>query len=209
MTARSLPVALVVVIAAGVFVGSGLAALAQAPSNDPCGDFGALPEGSTSSGSLELWPLGVRCEYYVGSRPARSTFLGPSVAELYAWIVTAALLTSIALLKRNSPLVRGAAAATVLLALSGAGWQFAGINLAFAAAVLFGAPLVFVVDHLLRPPTVRSASASLRVALAIASLLFCAIFAVIFEPRAGIAIGVIAGALASISLARSPRSLTT
>ena len=208
MTARSLPLALVV-MAAGVFVGSGLAALAQAPSNDPCADFGALPEGSTSSGSLELWPLGGRCEYYVGGRLARSAFLGPSVAELYAWIAIATLLTSIALLQRNAPLVRGAAAATVLLALSGAAWQFAGINLAFVATVLLGVPLVFVVDHLLRPAEARSASASLRVALAIACLMFCAIFAVTFEPRVGIAIGVIAGALASTSLARSPRLLTT
>lgn len=203
MTARSLPLALVV-IAAGVFVGSGLAALAQAPSNDPCGDFGSLPEGSSSSGSLELWPVGQRCEYYVGSRLARSAFLGPSAAELYAWIAVAALLAAIALLKRTSPLVRGAVAATVVLALSGAGWQLAGFNLALFAPVLVGAPLAFVVDHVLRPPNTRSAGGSLRVALAIAALMFCAVFATILEPRAAIALGVIAGALTSMRLTRSP-----
>jgi hypothetical protein len=106
MTARSLA-AVLVVVAAGVLIGSGLAALAQAPSNDPCADFGTLPEGSSSSGSLEL---------------------------------------------------------------SGAGWQSAGFNVALSISVLVGAPLAFVVDHLLRPRNTRSVGGSLRVALAIAAL---------------------------------------
>jgi hypothetical protein len=193
-----------VVIAAGLLIGSGLAALAQAPPNDPCADFGTLPEGSSSSGSLELWPLGGRCEYYVGTRLARSAFLGPSTAELYAWIAAAALLTAIALLKPSSPLVRGAAAATVVLALSSAGWQLAGFNLALFAPVLVGAPLAFVVDHLLRPPKTRSADASLRIALAIAALMFCAVFTTLLEARAAIALGVVAGALTSMRLTPSP-----
>ncbi len=207
MTARSLA-AVLVVIAAGVLIGSGLGALAQAPRNDPCADFGTLPEGSSSSGSLELWPLGGRCEYHVDTRLARSAFLGPSTAELYAWIAAAALLIAVALLKRSSPLVRGAAAATVVLALSGAGWQLAGFNLALFVPVLVGAPIALVVDHWLRPPSTRSVGGSLRVALAIAALMFCAVFAALLEPRAAIAFGVLAGALTSMRLTRSPVATT-
>jgi hypothetical protein len=144
MTARSLA-AVLVVVAAGVLIGSGLAALAQAPPNDPCADFGTLPEGSSSSGSLEL---------------------------------------------------------------SGAGWQSAGFNVALSISVLVGAPLAFVVDHLLRPRNTRSVGGSLRVALAIAALMFCAVFATILEPRAAIAFGVLASALTSMRLTRSPVATT-
>ena len=90
----------------------------------------------------------------------------------------------------------------------GAGWQLAGFNLALFAPVLVGAPLAFVVDYVLRPPNARSAGASLRVALAIAALMFCAVLATLLEPRAAIALGVIAGALASMRLTRSPLATT-
>ncbi len=85
MTARVLPLT-VGVLVAGVLIGSGLAALGNFPPNDACVAFGP-EEGSSSSGTLEFWPLGTRCETSVGSRVTRSEFFGPSQAELYVWIV--------------------------------------------------------------------------------------------------------------------------
>ncbi len=90
MTPRS--ALLVLALAAGVIAGSGLGAFAHGPPNDACSQFERLPEGSSSSGSLELSPLGLRCEYRVAGRVARAEFFGPAAAELYAWIVAATLL---------------------------------------------------------------------------------------------------------------------
>ena len=149
MTARA--ALLVVALAAGVLAGSGLGAFAHGPPNDACSQFESLPEGSSSSGSLELWPLGLRCEYRVAGRVARSEFFGPTAAELYAWIAAAALLAAIALLRRDVAPSRGAAIAAVLLAMSGASWQFAGFQLALFVPLVLGAPLAFGLDHLLRP----------------------------------------------------------
>ena len=86
----------------GVLGGSGLAVLAEARPNDPCSDFGSLPEGSSSAGSFELWPPRLRCEYHVGSQLARSTSFGPQTAELHAWIGAATPLAAFALLRRES-----------------------------------------------------------------------------------------------------------
>ena len=179
-----------------MLAGSGLAALAHAPPNDPCLDYGTLPESSSSSGAVELWPPGVRCEYVVGGRVARSEFFGPSTGELYAWILAATLLAAIALLRRGSAPARGAAVTATLLAIAGVGWQLGGIQLAWGVPFLVGVPLAFALDHVLRPARARSAGQSLRTAIALAAIVFCAIFLTLAEPVAAIAIGILAGALA-------------
>jgi hypothetical protein len=202
MTTRALPY-LLLLPGVGVLVGSGLAGLASAPSNDPCFSSEYLQEGTSSSSSLELWPLGLRCDYLVGTPLERSMFLGPTTAELYAWIAAATLLAALALLMRDRAYVRGAAGAANLLAVVGLAWQAAGVPFAFFIAVVLGAPLAFPLDHLLRPASTRSARASLLVAIALAALTFCAIIGIILIPVVGIAIGVLGGALASARLARA------
>jgi hypothetical protein len=199
-------VGLLVTLAAGVLVGSGLAGLSSPLPNDACSDFGSLPEGSTSGGSMDLWPLGQDCEYHVGSRLTRTTHFGPTTAELYAWILAAALLTAIALRRRDSALVRGTAAAALMLALAGAGWHLAGVQLAFSAPMLFGVPVACAVDHRLRPRGTRAVGRSLLLAVMLWPLTFCAIFGVLVSPLAGIAFGLAAGALASVALERAPGS---
>ncbi|HEV2777161.1 MAG TPA: hypothetical protein VGV90_16345 [Solirubrobacteraceae bacterium] len=197
----------IVALVAGILAGSGLAGLAHHPGNDPCLDFGSLPEGVTSSSSsLELWPLGLRCEYAVRGRFARAEFFGPAMAELYAWIAAAALFAGLALLRRDSAAVRGGAAAAVLLGLVGAGWQYAGVQLAFGVTVFPGMPLAFALDHVLRPRVMRSPRRSLVLAIALAALTFCAIFGVVFIPAVGIAFGVLAGAVVSTAVARTYRA---
>ncbi len=140
----------------GVLGGSGLAVLAEARPNDPCSDFGSLPEGSSSAGSFELWPPRLRCEYHVGSQLARSTSFGPQTAELYAWIGAATLLAAFALLRRESAFRRGAATMACLLAIFGAIWMSVDATAALSASVVFGAPFAFVLDHRLRPAAARS-----------------------------------------------------
>ncbi len=189
-------------LTAGVLAGSGLAGLSSPLPNDACLDYGSLPEGSTSGGSVELWPLGRHCEYRVGGRLARTTHFGPTTAELYAWIAAATLLAWLALRRRDSAVLRGAATAAALLGLVGAGWQYAGVQLAFGAALVPGIPLAFALDHRLRPRGERSPGRSLSLAIALAVLAWCAIFGVIFIPVVGIAFGVLAGALASAAIAR-------
>jgi len=201
MTTRALPY-LLLLPGVGVLVGSGLAGLASAPSN-ACFSSEYLQEGTSSSSSLELWPLGLRCDYLVGTPLERSMFLGPTTAELYAWIAAATLLAALALLMRDRAYVRGAAGAANLLAVVGLAWQAAGVPFAFFIAVVLGAPLAFPLDHLLRPASTRSARASLLVAIALAALTFCAIIGIILIPVVGIAIGVLGGALASARLARA------
>ncbi|MDP1848018.1 MAG: hypothetical protein Q8K79_09515 [Solirubrobacteraceae bacterium] len=203
---RRVLIGLVVALTAGVLAGSGLAGLSSPLPNDACADFGSLPEGSTSGGSLELWPLGNRCEYYVGSRLARTTRFGPTTAELYAWIVAATLLAALALFRRGSAAARGAATAAVLLALAGAGWHFAGVVFALFAPAIFGIPLACAVDHLLRPPGTRALGRSMLLAALLGALTFCAVFGVIVSPLVGIAFGIAAGSLASALLERSSRA---
>lgn len=208
MAAR-VPVTLLVVLLVGVLAGSGLAGLAKAPGNDPCFSSAYMQEGSSSASALDLWPLGLRCDYLVGTPSARSEFLGPTMAELYAWVAAAALLATIALLRRDSALVRGAAGAANLLAVVGLAWQASGVQFAFFVTVLLGAPLAFSLDYLLRPAAIRSARASLLASIAIAIAAFCAIFAVLLDPRLGIAVGVLGGALASTALERERRAPAT
>jgi hypothetical protein len=207
MTPR--PALLVVALAAGALAGSGLGAFAHGPPNDACSQSDSLPEGSSSSGSLELWPLGLRCEYRVAGRVARSEFFGPTAAELYAWIAAAVLLAAAALWRRDLAPVHGAAIAAALLAISGASWQFAGFQVALFLPLVLGPPLAFGLDHLLRQVPARSRSTSLHVAIAISALEFCAVFAALATPLLGIALGLLAGALASARLARSPRARPT
>lgn len=204
MTMRVLALVLVTVVV-GVLAGSGLALLAEARPNDPCSNYGSLPEGSSSDGAFEPWPPRLRCEYFVGTRLARSTSFGPSTAELYAWIGAATLLAAFALLRRESAFARGAATMACLLGLSGAIWMYAGAQIALSSSVVLAAPFAFVLDHRLRPAAARSRGASLYVAVALATLAFCAIFGVIVSPPGSIAIAVLAGGFASARLARPPR----
>ncbi|MCA1569043.1 MAG: hypothetical protein LC798_01730 [Chloroflexi bacterium] len=206
MTARALPLTIGVLVA-GVLIGSGLAALGNFPPDDPCVAFG--PEGSSSSGTLEFWPLGTRCEYSVDSGVARSEFFGPSQAELYASIVVAALIGAMALLKRDAAFARGAVATATLLALLGFAWHYVGVQFTFFTAMLVGPPVAFTLDHVLRPSRTRSARSSMWVAVVLAALVFWAPFVVIVVPWLAIAVAVLAGALASTRLTRPLRPLTT
>jgi hypothetical protein len=193
---------LLAVAVVGVLAGSGLAGLANGPGNDPCLASEDVREGTSFGSAVELWPLGVRCDYLVGTAAARSEFLGPTSPELYPWIAAAALLTALALWRRASAFVRGAASAAALLALAGVAWVYIGVNGAFFAAVCLGPPLAFALDRWLRPAGLRSRSASLSVAIALGGVLFCAIFAVVAIRPVGIAFGVLAGGLASSALER-------
>jgi hypothetical protein len=189
---------------AGVLVGSGLAALADAPPNDACSDFGTLPEGSSSSGSVELWPLGLRCDYVAGGRIARAAFFGPPAAELYAWIVVAGLVAFVALRRasrggawrrapgrgtrqRDRADARDIGIAMVVLAMSGVAWMYGDATFALFLPLVLGPPVVFALDRLLRPAVARSSRASLRVAVALPALAFCAMLVTIFAPLVGIA----------------------
>ena len=109
MNARVATVPLVAVAA-----GSGPAGLADAPGNDPCLSSEYVREGTSFGSAVELWPLGVRCDYLVGTAAARSELLAPTMVELSAWIAAAALLTVFALWRRASAFVRGAATAAAL-----------------------------------------------------------------------------------------------
>ena len=204
MTAR-VPVILLAAVAVGVFAGSGLAGLAAVLPNDACSDSTGLPEGVSSGGSFELWPLGRDCEYYVGSRLARATSFGPSAVALYAWIGAATVLGAVALLRRDSAFARGAATMACLLAIFGAIWMYAGAQVALSSSVVLGAPLAFVFDHRLRPAATRSLGASLYVACALAVVAFCAVFGVLISPLGAIAIAVLAGGFVSARLASPPR----
>jgi hypothetical protein len=204
MTARAL-ICLVAVAVAGALVGSGLASLAKAPPNDPCLDFGSLPEGASSAGSLDLWPLTQRCEYRVGGGVARTTTFGPAVAELYAWIAAAWALAAFTVWRRGSAIARGAAIAAVLLALAAPAWFSVGANGAFFVPLLLGPPLAFALDHRLRPPGLRSRRVSMHVAVVLAAVGFCAILGVLAFGTAGVAFGVLAGAAASGALERRRR----
>ena len=209
MTAR-VPAILLAAVVVGVFAGSGLAGLAEVLPNDPCSDFTGLPEGSSSAGTLESWPLGLHCEYYVGSRLARSTSFGPSTGELYAWIGVATLLSAFALLRHDSAFARGAATMALLLALFGAIWMSAGGQIALSSSVVFGAPFACVLDHRLRPAAARSRGVSLYAAIALAALAFSAILGVLISPLGAIAIAVLAGGFVSARLTQpSPRDPVT
>ncbi len=200
MTARVL-VCLLAVPVAGVLMGSGLAALAHAPGNDPCLNLAGRTEGrSWWDGSLELWPLGLRCENSV-----RSEFFGPTTGELTAWIAAAVLLAMLALWRRGSAFVRGAATAGALLALAGVAWLYIGVNGAFFAAVCLGPLLAFALDRRLRPAAIRSRWASLYFAVALGAVMFCAIFGVVAIRGAGIAFGVLGGGLVSVAVERARR----
>lgn len=203
-TTMRVPALLLVTIVIGVLAGSGLALLAEARPNDPCLDFGSLPEGSSSGGAFEPWPPRLHCDYYVGRRLARSTSFGPQTVELYAWIGAAALLAAFALLRRQSAFLRGAATMAGLLAIFGAVWFYADATAALTASVVFGAPVAFLLDHRLRPGAVRSRGASLYVAIALAGLAFCGVFGVIVWPLAAIAVAVTLGGLVGARLAQVP-----
>lgn len=151
MTARA-PAILLVAAVAGVLARSGMAGLAAAPPNDACLTISDLPEGSPYGGSLELWPLGLRCGTdFVDGAATGSEFLGPTMAQLYAWIAVAALLAAVALLRRESAFARGAFAEVLVLALLGVTGQGAGMAFALMACVLVALPLALLVEHRLRP----------------------------------------------------------
>jgi len=58
--ARALAAVLVALLA-GLLSRYGLAGAAHTPPNDACGNFGNLPEGSSSSSAVDRWPPGVSC----------------------------------------------------------------------------------------------------------------------------------------------------
>jgi hypothetical protein len=206
MRARHRLGVLLVALLAGVVAGSGLAALAHVPPNDACSDFGALGEGSSSGSSFDLAPFGLWCEYSVSGRVVRTQSFAPTTGELLAWIALAAALAAFALLRRDSALARGAAAAAALLALAGPPSHL-GFNFALFTAIMFGPPLIGVLEHLLRPAGVRSRGASLLCAVTLTPLVlfvFLVFFFLALE-AIGIAGGVVAGALASVALARTHR----
>ncbi len=97
------------------------------------------------------------------------------------------------------------AAAAALLAMAGLAWQFAGIQVALITVMIFGAPVAFAFDHLLRPPAGRGLGASLPVVMALEAIACCGILLVVFDRRAGIAFVLLASALASACLARVRR----
>jgi hypothetical protein len=197
------------VIVVGVLAGSGLAGLAATPPNDACLIVSDVPEGSTYGGSLELWPLGLRCDRdFAGRPPTPSVFFGPTLAELYAWIAAATLLAAFALRRRESAFARGAIAEALVLALLGAAWQLAGVQFALMAVVLLATPLAFVIEHRLRPVRARSWNTSLQLALALAAVGFCAIYGVLALPIPAIAIAVLAGGVISTRFARPDRTST-
>jgi hypothetical protein len=204
MSARRRSGVLLVVLLVGVVAGSGLGALAHFPPNDACTDFGALGEGSSRSGSFfDLAPFGLVCEYTVNGRIVS---FAPTTGELLAWIALAAALAAFALLRRDSPLARGAACAAALLALAGPAGQLA-FTAALGTAIVFGPPLIFVLDHLLRPAGARSRGASLLCAVTLTPLVLLVFLVFLFlagdlEPI-GVVSGVVAGALASVALART------
>src|SRR5688500_5564142 len=111
MSARHRLGILLVSLLVGVVAGSGLGALAHLPPNDACSDFGYLPEGSSSGSSFDLTPFGLWCEYSVSGRIVRTESFTPTTVELLGWIALAAALAAFALLRRGSPLARGAACA--------------------------------------------------------------------------------------------------
>ena len=198
-------------VAAGVLAGNGLAGLAHAPPNDACSAYVGPPESSDSNTTLDLWPLGLRCSYLVGSDEVRSEVFGATLAELWAWITAAALLAAIALIRRRSAFARGAAVAAALLALSGLAWQFAGIVAFFWVAIVPGAPLVLALNWLLRPKGTRSWKASLRVAVLLTPLTLFAFLVFYFvQPAAlGIAVAVfVGGAIAAGVDSRERRLLS-
>ena len=71
--------------------------------------------------------------------------------------------------------------------------------------MLLGPPLAFAFDRLLRPPGTRAVRASLLAAAAGAVVAFCALVLVLYKPAAGIAFGLVGGALASAGLSRWDR----
>ena len=209
MTRLRLPALVLVALLAGALAGSGLGGLAHAPQNDACSDFASLPEGSVSGGEFDLWPLGLRCEYFGRGGERRTESFAPSLEELAAWIVVATLLAGAALRMRRSAPVRGAAAAAALLALVGAAWQWGSITFGFWVAVMFGTPFVFALDLRLRPADLRSRAASAITAVALVpTAFFVAVFCYLAGfSRLGIAVGVLAGGAVAAGVARweSPR----
>jgi hypothetical protein len=204
MTRPRLTAVVVVALLAGVLAGSGLAGLAHAPPNDACSDFGSVAEGSVSGGELDLWPLGLRCEYLGRAGERRTESFAPALGELAAWIAFAALLAGAALRMRRSAPVRGAAAAVALLALAGTAWQWGSITFGVWVAVMFGTPVVFALDLRLRPADLRSRAASAITALALVpTVCFVAVFCYLAgSSRLGIALGVLAGGAVAAGVAR-------
>jgi hypothetical protein len=204
VTRLRLPALVLVALAAGVLVGSGLAGFAHAPPNDACSNFGSLPEGSVSGGRLELWPLGLRCEYFGRGGERRTESFAPSLGELLGWIALAGLLAGAALRTRRSASVRGAATAAALLALVGAAWQWGGITAAFWVAIMLGTPFAFALDLRLRRANLRSRPASAITAVALVpTAFFVAVFCELAGfSRLGIALGVLAGGAVAAGVAR-------
>ena len=136
----------IVLIAASAFVlGSGIAALPYAE-NDPCIGYG-METGPSVDWERTLVPYGTRC-VIEGETLER---LAPTMGAAVAWWVAAALLLGGALRLRRHASARGAALALGVLGVAG----LAGHELSFQggvfAAVVFGAPLWFLVAWLLRP----------------------------------------------------------
>ena len=171
MRARHRLGVLLVVLLVGVLAGSGLAALAHFPPNDACTVF---EEGSSSSSSFDFTPFGLWCESTISGRVVRTQSFTPTTGELLGWIALAAALAAFALLRRDSPLARGAASAAALLALAGPPSQL-GFSFGLFTAIMFGPPLVGVLDHLLRPARVRSRSASLVCAVTLTPLVLAGV----------------------------------
>jgi hypothetical protein len=204
MTGLRLPALVLVALLAGVLVGSGLGGLAHAPPNDACLDFGGrAEERSVWTGKVELWPLGLRCEY-LGPREPRTKSFAPSFGELAAWIALATLLAVAALRMRRSAPVRGAAAAVALLALVGAAWQWGGFSAAFQAALGLGTPLVFALDLRLRPADLRSVlGAGLTAAALVPTVFVAAVFLNVAGLEiASISVGLLAGGAVAAGVAR-------
>jgi len=206
--ARALAAVLVALLA-GLLSGYGLAGAAHTPPNDACGNFGNLPEGSSSSSAIDLWPLAVSCEYYGTAGERRSESFGPSRHESLVWMAMAALFALVALRARRSAPARGAAAATALLGLVSVAWAYNGVFGALWVAAVFGAPLVFTIDLVLRSDGRRSWQASAVTALA---LVPAVVVAFVFlelgsQPYVGIATGVLAGGAIAAAVTRlgSPR----
>jgi hypothetical protein len=204
VTRLRLPALVLVVLLGGVLAGSGLGGLAHAQPNDACSEFGSLSEGWVSGSGLDLWPLGLRCEYSGPAGQRRTESFAPSLGEWLGWIAAGALLAGAALRMRRSARVRGAAAAAALLALTGAAWQWGSFTAAFQAALGLGTPLVFALDLRLRPAHLRSVPGSGITAAALVPTVFLAAVCCGLAgfSRLGIALGLLAGGGVAAAVAR-------
>ena len=205
MTRLRLPALVLVALLAVLLAGSGLAGFAHAPPNDACLDFGGrTEERSVWSGKVELWPFGLRCEYFGPRGERRTKSFAPSFGELAAWIALAALLAVAALRMRRSAAVRGAAAAVALLAVVGAASQWGGFSAAFQAALGLGTPLVFALDLRLRPADLRSVLGAGLTATALVPPVFVAagLLNVAGLEIVSISVGLLAGGAVAAGVAR-------